>query len=256
MCRGDEELKLLIITVAGMSKRFSRSVGYDCLKCIYYEDNPKDTLLYRIIKQNQDVDKYIIVGGFQFGKLEEYVKDNLQDLQDKIILVYNNYYEKYGSGYSLYLGIRESLKWNFDELIFTEGDLYIDRDTFSDVFLSADNVITINNEPIYANKAVVLYLDQNRIIHYLYDTAHNSLTIQEPFIAIFNSGQIWKFVSRERVYEVFQMMVEDEWKETNLEFIQRYFKNLSSDEYEIINCPKWINCNTIEDYKKIKGCAE
>ena len=42
-------MKVLIITVAGMSTRFSQSVGAPCLKCLYHEGRAKDSLLYRML---------------------------------------------------------------------------------------------------------------------------------------------------------------------------------------------------------------
>ena len=46
-------------------------------------------------------------------------------------------------------------------------------------------------------------------------------------------------------------MKSDEWKDTNLRFIQHYFGDMNKEKYEIIQLRDWINCNTIEDYKKI-----
>lgn len=57
-------MKVLIITVAGMSTRFSESVGYPCLKCLYYKQDMKESLLYRFLYEYPEFDRYIIVGGF------------------------------------------------------------------------------------------------------------------------------------------------------------------------------------------------
>ena len=56
-------MKVLIITVAGMSTRFSQSVGAPCLKCLYHEGRAKDSLLYRMLHQDGKFDRYVIVGG-------------------------------------------------------------------------------------------------------------------------------------------------------------------------------------------------
>ena len=42
MCKGDDKVKALIVTVAGMSSRFSESLGRECLKCIYYPNDIKN----------------------------------------------------------------------------------------------------------------------------------------------------------------------------------------------------------------------
>lgn len=79
------------------------------------------------------------------------------------------------------------------------------------------------------------------------------LEIKEPFLGIFNSGQVWKFSQRERVLEAMLQLTPEEWRQTNLNFIQQYFGGLNQDEYVILSLDKWINCNTIEDFKKIEG---
>ena len=71
-----------------------------------------------------------------------------------------------GSGYSLYLGIKEALNYdNIDEILFVEGDLDIDDESFLKVVNSQKNVITYNMQPIYSNKAVVLYQNENEEGH-------------------------------------------------------------------------------------------
>ena len=52
-------MKILVITVAGSSTRFSKSIGKDCLKCIYTESDVKDTLLHRLLSINKGYDKFI-----------------------------------------------------------------------------------------------------------------------------------------------------------------------------------------------------
>lgn len=45
-------MRVLIITCAGMSTRFSKSVGYNCLKCIYSDKDIKQSILYKSIMNN------------------------------------------------------------------------------------------------------------------------------------------------------------------------------------------------------------
>ena len=80
MCGGDERLKILVITVAGMSSRFSESLGYPCLKCLYHEEGIEASLLYRILHQNTKFDRYVIVGGFMYEELEKTVSHYFNDL--------------------------------------------------------------------------------------------------------------------------------------------------------------------------------
>lgn len=247
-------MKILVITVAGMSGRFSESLGYSCLKCIYSEGGIEESLLYKMLHQNEEFDYYIIVGGFMYEELETAIKESFKEFGDKIILLKNDHYSDFGSGYSLYLALKKivDMEWDFDEAVFAEGDLYVDGESFKKVCDSARNVITCNTEEILASKAVAFYVDRDYGIHYIYDTEHNILEIKEPFRAIFNSGQIWKFADAKRLKQIMLSMAENDWHGTNLALVQNYFGSLAMDEYDIVTFKEWVNCNTIADYKKMR----
>ena len=249
-------MRILLITVAGMSTRFSESVGRTCLKCIYYKKKIEESLLYNLLHQSDSFDKYILVGGFMYEELEKSVKQYFKDLQEKIILIKNDQYQAYGSGYSLYVGLKEALKLQFDQLVFAEGDLYFDQQSFRKIILTDKNVITYNREPVLADKAVAFYYDQKDQIHYIYDTNHNMLEIKEPFLGIYNSGQVWKFAEQSRIMKVMEVMDEEDWKGTNLVFIQKYFESISRQDYELMGFEEWINCNTVMDFDKMEAQDE
>ena len=244
-------MKVLIITAAGMSSRFSKSVGYPCLKCLYYKQDIRESLLYRLLRQAAGFDKYIIVGGFLFDELESGLRENFTEWNDRVVLVKNEKYAEYGSGYSLYLGLQAALEVKAAEIVFAEGDLYVDEMSFRKVLTSGSNVVTYNRDAILANKAVAFYFDMQNGIHYIYDAAHQALEIKEPFLGIFNSGQIWKFVQPEHLREAAVNIAEADWRGTNLVFVQKYFETLKRDEYELIGLERWINCNTVSDFEKI-----
>lgn len=243
-------MKILIITVAGQSGRFSESVGYPCLKCIYYKHDIKESLLYKLLHQPVEFDKYIVVGGFMFEELERFIHLHLTDISSKILLIRNEKYKEYGSGYSFYLGICEAIRENFDELVFAEGDLFVDTDNFCKLYEANSDVVTCNREPIYADKAAVFYYDLEDQLHYIYDTCHKALFIREPFKGIFNSGQIWKFKNCELLKEIILNLQDDERYGTNLVIIQKYFSAVSKEQYRVIQFDKWINCNTIKDFQE------
>ena len=245
-------MKALIVTVAGMSTRFSESLGYDCLKCLYYPHNIQESLLYKMLHHNVQFDYYIVVGGFLFDELSSVIEKDFKEFEGKILLINNEHYAAYGSGYSLYLALQEVQKMDLDEIIFAEGDLYVDEESFQKIYHTPNNVITCNQEPIFASKAVAFYFDKNNAIHYIYDTGHQALEIKEAFLGIFNSGQIWKFADAERLRQVIASIDEKEWHGTNLVLIQEYFGGLNREEYYVITFREWINCNTISDYEKIK----
>jgi choline kinase len=243
-------MKSIIITVAGTARRFNRDTSKDTLKCLYYLENPYNSLLCQIIDKCINVDEIIIVGGYLFEDLSNFVKTQLVEFLPKIKLVFNPEFDNYGSGYSLYLGVKSVSEFS-DEILFVEGDLFFDKETFGFVNDIKNDVITINGEPIYSNKSVVLYLDKIGKPHYIYDTSHNLLYIDEEFSAIFNSGQVWKFINVPKLKQVVGFLSEHQIKGTNLEIVGCYFSNLTSDEYLIIKFEYWYNCNTVLDYNMV-----
>ena len=226
-------MKTLIVTVAGTATRFNRDTEKDTLKCLYYRESPEYSLLYQILDKAENIDRYIIVGGYLYEQLEEFAEQNLSCFKSKIDLVYNPYYREYGSGYSLIKG-SEALPEGTEEVVFVEGDLFFDRRSFSAVLESCRDVITVNREFILSDKAVVLYLDEAGQVHYLYDVNHKSLFIPEPFQAVYNSAQMWKFVSPGLLTQVARQLTEKQRQGTNLEIIQGYFGGLSSRDYEFL----------------------
>lgn len=244
-------MKVLIVTVAGMSTRFSRSLGCECLKCLYFRNDIRESLLYRLLHQPVSFDRYIIVGGYKFGELKETVGREFPDMADRIVLVENPFYAEYGSGYSLYCGMNEVLKYDFSQAVFAEGDLFVDTGTFARVCASPRDVVTVSPEPILAEKSVVFYRDRDDRLHYLYDTGHDLLFIREPFRAVCNSGQVWKFADPGRLRDVYAGMTEKDWQGTNLVMVERYFGQLAGGEYDQLQFIKWVNCNTVEDFDRL-----
>lgn len=244
-------MKILIVTVAGMATRFSESVGYDCLKCLYQSNTFPEALLPRLLRQASAVDRIIIVGGFRYSELCEKVAEQLPHLMYKITLVENKHYADFGSAYSLYLGLRAAMEYPFDHLIFAEGDLFLDGESFERIVNADTDVVTINSDPVVANKSVAFYYDTQEKLHYIYDTAHHALRIAEPFLGIYNSGQVWKFCRPELLRSTVKMISDQEWEGTNLILVQKYFGNMKKRDYLLLPFRKWINCNTAEDLLKI-----
>ncbi len=244
-------MKYLIITVAGTASRFNKDTEKETLKCLYYKDSPRFTLLNQLLENCGPYDKYIIVGGYLYAALTEYVKEHLKSYGDKISLVYNEHFRDYGSCYSLYKGLMAMEEPG--EATFVEGDLFFRKEEFQKVFHSKKSVLTINREPIYASKAVALYIGLDGRPHYLYDTKHSALTIPEPFVAIFNSAQIWKFHAPNKLEAALSSLKEEQLKGTNLEIVQAYFDRLSADEYEVAAFSEWYNCNTVADYNIVRS---
>ena len=243
-------MRSLIVTVAGTATRFNRDTAEPTLKCLYEIGGYKNSLLYQILNKARDYDEYVIVGGYLYEKLQEFVNENLTEFKDKIRLIFNPEYSTYGSGYSLILGIQAASPAS-SEILFVEGDLYFDNEDFEKIKKSDKAVFTVNHELITAKKAVAVYENTDRNLCYLYDTSHSYLQIPEPFLAVYNSGQVWKFTDMSKLSNVLNSLTSKQVKGTNLEIIQRYFGDLCPEEYEMVAFNTWHNCNTVKDYETV-----
>ena len=246
-------MKILVITVAGSSTRFSKSIGKDCLKCIYAEGDAEDTLLFRLISMNDSYDRFVIVGGHKFDDLLNFVDASLGAYKDRISMVRNEKYAEYGSGYSLLLGLEEAMEYNPDEITFAEGDLALSKKDLDKILESENDVITYNLRTIRSDESVVFYFDSDNRPKYVYDTNHKLLSIKEPFRSIYNSGQVWKFRDMGKLKKIIDGMDENGWEDTNLIFINSYFSTMVYDDIELIPLTEWINCNTVSDYRRSIG---
>lgn len=249
-------MRVLLLTVAGLSSRFSESVGFPCLKCLYHKNTIQETLLYKMLRHQENFDKIVIVGGFKYDELEQAVKNELYELTklgNKIILIKNEKYAVYGSGYSFYAGLEVIKNIPYDELVFAEGDLFVDKEAFKSVCKTPKNVMTYNTTPIYADKAVAYYFDLQHKPHYIYDTSHGALNIKEPFLSIFNSGQIWKFTNAALLKQLMSKLTPEERQGTNLIPVNKYFQSIAASDIEMIGFKTWINCNTVKDFNRMKG---
>ncbi len=244
-------MKAAIITVAGISSRFNEGVPEEQkeLKAIYTEQSAKDTLLYHLLQKCAYADKIIVVGGYRFESLKAYCGNLEEDLQDRVELVYNGHFEDLASGYSLYLGLQKAFGNNTEEVLFVEGDLDIDDASFRSVVSSVKSVLTYTFEPIYANKAVVLYRDDKEQYRYAFNSSHGLLSIDSPFSCVLNSGQVWKFTDMDALKKANDAFYSDTKDGTNLRIIQNYLD--AGTEIDLLPLRRWTNCNTKEDFRKI-----
>ena len=165
-------------------------------------------------------------------------------------MVYNPKYQEFGTGYTLKLGLEQCLQDNSSEITLIEGDLFFDEASLDDVKRSTRSVATYNDKTIYSNKAVIAYVNEAHELKYKFSTNHGSVEITEPFRAIYNSGQIWKFADTDVVKQLVSDCPETMWHGTNLEFIEEYFHQISEEERELLPLKTWENCNTKADYLK------
>ena len=241
-------MRCAIITVAGISSRFNRNVPEEqhVLKAIYHEGDPEQTLLFRLLKKCAHADRVIVVGGYRYADLEAYC-EGLKDT--RIRLVYNEHYADLASGYSLSLGVFAALEEGATEVLFAEGDLDVDDASFAQVVRTEGSVLTFNREPVYADRAVVLYRNAEGKYRYAFNAAHGLLQIEEPFSCLLNSGQIWKFADMDALREANEVFLQNRPDGTNLFLIQAFLDR--SPDCTLVGFENWTNCNTREDYRRI-----
>lgn len=248
-------MKAVIITIAGISSRFNEGIPEEEKrhKIIYYENDQRDTLLFHLLEKCMYADRIILVGGSRFDEVKDYCDRLPENIKEKIRLVYNGHYSDLASGYSLYVGLDELFRTcsDIEDILFVEGDLDIDRASFDRVIRSSQNVLTYSYEPIFANKAVVLYKNSQNRYKYAFNSSHGLLRIDEPFSVMLNSGQMWKFTDAQLLKEANDRFFKEEKDGTNLRIIQNYIDLLESSSFELVGLSHWTNCNTREDYKKI-----
>jgi len=238
--------RALVITVAGTSSRFRKSLGKDVLKATYQENSLPSILETLLTYSKGYFEDIIIVGGYRYQELETYITKQYH--AQNITLVYNKEYER-GSNESLLCGIK-ALGKKYDQVLFAEGDLVIDEKSFISIVNSNSNVITNTTIPIEAKTSVIYYFNTEHKLNYKYDTEHKSLQIDEPFTSISNSGQIWKFCDFTVLRRVVNSFSEEDIDETNLLTISQYFNSIEYNTIEQIQIQKWFNCNTITDYRQ------
>lgn len=243
-------MKTAIIAVAGVSSRFNENVSEPVLKGIYTETDYRKTLLYSILRKCKGYDKVVLVGGYQYEQLEKYVSDCKGEFPFQIQLIYNPYYRELGTGYTLKIGLEQCLREKCSEITVIEGDLFFDEESFDRIKTARRNVATYNDKTIYSNKAVIAYVNQEKKLKYVFSTNHGAVEIKEPFLEIYNSGQIWKFTNTELVEKLLADLPKEAWEGTNLKFIETYFSEIKADEREMLPLKIWENCNTRLDYLK------
>lgn len=244
-------MKIAIVAVAGMSSRFNENEKHEVLKGIYRLSDGRKTLLYSILRKCVGMDKVILVGGYQYENLEKYVLQYQKEFPFFIELVYNPYFKELGTGYTLKVGLEASLKErNCEEITMIEGDLFFDEASFERVKASSYSVATYNYKPIDSRKAVIAYLNQEKVLKYIFSTNHGAVQITEPFLKIYNSGQIWKFTDIDCVLQLMRELPEEVWRGTNLLFIEIYFAQMREKKREMLPLKIWENCNTRMDYLK------
>lgn len=249
--------RALIIAAAGRSSRFCQSLGRDVLKVLYHEGNEEDCLLNRQLIKGLALgfDHIVIVGGYAFDKLSDFVSRRFSG-ESQIEVVHNEYFLTYGTCFSFSRGLDALKGRQIDEIVLMEGDLEFDNQTFEEIVSSKTDVVSANSDPIRAERSVVFFVTLDRKLGFKYDPEHKALHIDQPFTAIGNSGQVWKFCDVPLLMRTTEGLGAGLYDDTNLLIVERYFNALARPDFSIITFRDWHNCNTVQDYRRIIGTAK
>ena len=244
-----------VITVAGTSSRFSRSLGREVCKPIFSEGPESDSLLFRQLNllRPYDLAQITVVGGHKFEDLKRFLDRQAADLP--VTLVRNEHYSDYGTCHSLAVGLA-ALEEGLEEVLFLEGDLLFDAPSLKRIMNSPRNVVTATRDLIRADLSVAFYLSAEDKLGYIYDSEHKKLELSESFKIMGNSGQVWKFTNAALLREIMTALSTEDRQGTNLIIISRYFNRLLNGDIDFIEFQNWINCNTIEDYRAAMAAVE
>lgn len=242
-------MRAFITTVAGQSTRFNQGCADPVLKCLYHTEKTPECILFRLLRQaaGAGFDRLIVVGGYRYQDLQCAVEGYHGP---SVELVYNPRWQDSGSMYSLYYGVLAAAKAT--EILFCEGDIIMDSDSFRQLAAAQKDSFAIAREPIFADRSVAAYQGSDDRLHYLYDTQHGSLTFPPDVKAVFHSAQAWKIRGTEAFSRMNTQLTEEERRGTNLVLLERYFSQFPLGGLDCTVMERWINCNTREDFERFE----
>ncbi|MDE7003402.1 MAG: NTP transferase domain-containing protein [Oscillospiraceae bacterium] len=240
-------MRAFITTVAGQSTRFNQGCADPVLKCLYHTEKTPECILFRLLRQAAEAgcDRLIVVGGYRYQDLQRMVEEYHNS---SVELVYNPRWQDSGSMHSLYYGVLAAK--GAAELLFCEGDVITDSESFRRLASAQEDSFAIAREPIFADRSVAAYQGPDGRLHYLFDTNHGALTFPPNVKAIFHSAQAWKISDGETFIRMNAQLTETERRGTNLVLIERYFRRHPMEQLNPITLEHWINCNTREDFAR------
>lgn len=255
--------KHAIITVAGSSTRFSKSVNQMAHKSLW----PVPALDNKCLLEWQirtlleaGIEDIVVVTGYMADEVYK-AFDRMAihtDWYRDVHFIYNPSFSTTGSYLSMYLGfikiqelIKNAVAMIPDSVILIEGDVYASNLKEFCMLPPTDfdlRPTTNGKSVIRADRDVLGIVSKNDSIYWAYDPYHEALQIPPSFAKyMFNSGQIWEINWYSDAIEKIDQYggTVDEHK-TNLSFIE--FFGSSDEPFELKN---WTNANTIEDINNI-----
>lgn len=257
-------MKDVIVTLAGASSRFSKSVGKPAHKSIYNVNNK--CLLSKMLDQfdrSKNVKNIIIVTGYQADEVTstiiEWNRSKTVELNDfpamNIFITPNPNWQETGSNESMLRGLLDwtTIENKGESVVCIEGDLSVSNlEDLLNARVPYISRVTSNAQTILdASRDVLCCVFPDGRVEWVYDRAHKAFPIHEQYAKIFASGQMWEFNTKSKrfIEEINHLQDylkdQDLCNQTNLDIISR----LTFDP-EIFVFENWVNCNTIDDLTK------
>lgn len=250
-------MKNVVITCAGGSTRFSNSVNAPVHKSIYKaKDQVRCLLEWQIdtALSSKNVNKIIVVVGFQNTQVEDFVKSTYGN-DERIVIVNNELWSTTGSNLSMCLGLLACKNTKADSILCVEGDLYASNfrdliDTPSTTsFLSTTN----GHSTIDSNVDVLGIISKTSTgfqTSFEYSTNHSVFENINFYnaVTLFPSGQMWELATEKINFDIVAKSAEIFPNKTNLEVLQHFsYSELPMIPFILTD---WINCNTITELIK------
>ena len=260
------ERKYAIITAAGCSTRFSKSIGFECHKSLMPVGglNCKSLLEWQIKTLiDNGVDQVFAVGGYMWKIFNSQINKLELKYKEKVRAVFNSEYLTTGSYMSMFLGfdkmyhlIKSDTILEPTSIICVEGDVYASN--FAEFVAKPFDYnysirpTTNGKSVLRADRDVIGIIDDHGFLSWKYSTKHSEFTnIPSSIKILFNSGQIWEICLKGfNLRKIHERLDQQSYKnDTNLTFID-YFSDKPDTPFELKG---WVNANTVDEIKTINN---
>ncbi len=248
--------KKAIITAAGMATRFAASVGREVHKLLYRESAAPCLLERQLtLLAAAGFTSVTVVGGYRFDEMRAFINSGSPNWDaDMVHLVHNRHFLDYGCAYSFITGI-QTVDGDEEQIVLLEGDLAFDAETFLSISSGGD-VISFSPDPIRADRSVALGIDGRNRVFYAFDGCHRSLTVPDGFTFLANSGQVWGLADADLLLRLAWEYPSDRYRGSGLDLVSEYYNRRDGGQVRLAGFRRWLNCNTVEEYRKIVSWEE
>lgn len=256
---------VVIIMAAGRGSRMGLKEGMSkCSICL--DDFTKVGSVSNLINQflRLGIDKnFTVVVGYASTHLVNSINRS-KDKGVNVTYVYNNFWEDYGSGYSL------STAWSTiqddEPLYIVEGDSVFSDHNLNLISSYSVSLCLVRGKDYLSSKSVAVLSHGIKVMAFLYDSTHMTdfSTFTQTNLDTYDSMQLWK-INRDDVKQ-FKRILKDINQDylnygssgfkdqTNLTPLNRMISHGLSISYIETDDPDgWVNLNTKKDIEKAKN---